>query len=164
MRNQSRGFTLVEALLATALVAVILSSLAFMFQAVVGGWSVQGVRSGVGANVNRAVAAIARDVRNAVEVGSVNANEIRFSADKTTYYVYYLYGPQPTGQYQLKKATLSGGLDGTYAAGSGELIARDILLSGSDLSVNGTVVTIDLTEKRGDNVMRRATKVRPRNV
>jgi prepilin-type N-terminal cleavage/methylation domain len=162
MKKHNKGFTLVELLLSTAMVAVIIGALAFMFQVVVGSWSTQGARAGLGVSVSKAVREMTRDLRNAKEIGSVNANEIRFTADGTTYYIYYLYNT--AGSYQLKKATLLGKIDGTFVSGSGNLIARDILPPPTSTLSAGVPITIDLTAQRGNSIIRSAGKVRPRNI
>jgi prepilin-type N-terminal cleavage/methylation domain-containing protein len=172
MKNTRKGFTLAELLLASVMVAVIIGALAFMFQVVVASWSSQGSRIGLGVSASKAVEEAARNLRGAIEIGSQNANEIRFTADKTAYYIYYLYNASDhypnqftKGLYQLKKTSLSGGLAGTFIYGSGNLVARDIQPPpASAISVSGNIITIDLATKRGDNVIRSAGKVRPRNI
>ena len=91
MKNTRKGFTLAELLLASVMVAVIIGALAFMFQVVVASWSSQGSRIGLGVSASKAVEEVARDLRSAIDIGSQNVNEIRFSADKTVYYIYYFY-------------------------------------------------------------------------
>lgn len=163
-RRATGGFTLVEALLATAMVAAIFWALAVMFQAVAVSWAGQGARVGLGLNAGRAVAAVTRDLRGAMDVLGQTENEIRFSPDKTNYFAYYLYGPLSGGLYQLRRATVSGGAAGTYNAGSGDIVAKNILRPASILSVNGGLVTIDLTEQQTNCSIRRAGMVRPRNM
>ncbi len=172
MKVNDKGFTIAEALLAAAMIAVIIGALAFMFQAAVGGWSAQGSRMGLGVNLNRALVSMERDLHPAVEVASPNANEVRFSADKVNYYIYYLYSPSSgyppnftTGVYQIRKTALTGGLAGTFIYGSGDIIARDIEPApASPISLSGYIVTIDLTAKYGDTSIRQATKVKLRNI
>ena len=172
MKNTNKGFTLAEALLATAMVAVIIGALAYMFQVIVAGWSTQGTRMGLGVGVNKAVEEMARDLHNAKAIVSQYDGELRFTMDDTTYYVYYLYNaadsypPKFTkGLYQVKRAALVGKIDGTFTYGSGNFITRDILPPpSSTLSYSGAVVTINLGAQRGASTIRAATKARPRNI
>ena len=172
MRKMNKGFTLAEVLMVTVMVAVIMGALAYMFQVVVASWSTQGARSGLGVGVNKAVEEMARGLRNAQELGSLNSDEIRFTTDGNTYYIYYLYSPSDhypsqftQTLYQVKKATLTGGIGGTFTYGSGDFITRDVQPPpASELSWLGPVVTIDLSASRGVNTIRAATKVRSRNI
>lgn len=172
MTRSERGFTLVEALLATVMVAIVIGALAYMFQVTVAGWSTQGGRAGLGVNVGKAVEVIARDLRNAKTAASPFPGEVRFTTDDITYYSYYLYNagdsyPPQFGEplYQIKKAVLSDGIDGTFTYGSGDIIATGILPPpSSTLSYDGATVTIDLAGERGESTIRSATKVTPRNI
>jgi len=172
MAKSERGFTLVEALLATAMVAVVVGALAYMFQVTVAGWATQGGRTGLGVNVGKAVQVIARDLRNAKTAESPFPGEVRFTADDVTYYSYYLYNagdsyPPQFGEplYQIKKTVLSGGIDGTFTYGSGDIIATGILPPpASTLSCDGSEVIIDIVGERGESTIRSATKVTPRNI
>lgn len=162
MGKNRRGLTLAELLLAAVMIAAIIGALTFMFQVFLGSWSVQSARMGTGTNVARAVRAMVQDLRGAKEIGSVNANEIRFTKDDTTYYVYYLYNAG--GAYQVKKATLSGGMSGTFPGGSGDLVARDILPPPASTLTAGVPAVIDLTAQRSGSTMRSVGKVSPRNI
>ncbi len=88
--------------------------------------------------------------------------------------IFYLYNaadsyvPPPhfnQTSYQLKKATLSGGIKGTFTYGAGEVIANDVLPpSTSTLSLSSNLITIDLSAKRGDETLRSRTHLRPRDL
>jgi len=172
MKKHNKGFTLAEVLLATAMVAVIIGALAFMFQVVVGSYSTQGSRAGSGASATKAIREMVKELRIAKEAGNIGTNEIRYTMDGNTYYVYYFYNSTDIyppnfnrTSYQIRKAAISGKIDGTFAYGSGDLIARDILPPpASGLSITSPFVTIDLTVRRGNNTMRSASMVRMRNI
>lgn len=170
--KSERGFTLVETLLAAVMVSMVLAVLAYMFQATIAGWSTQGTRTGLGVSVGKAAKEIARDLRKAREAVSNSSGEVRFTENGTDHYIYYLYNATDSypskfkaALYELRKAALSGGIDGTFTYGSGDLIARDILPPpSSTLSVDGTMVKIDLGGQRGPNTIRSVMKVKPRNI
>jgi hypothetical protein len=151
---------------------VIIGLLAFMFQVVLDSWTLQGARTGVGTGITKATREMAGDLRNARGIGSLNSNEIRFTRDGAAYYIYYLYSSADSyppdfkeTTYQLRKAALSGAIGGTFAYGSGDLIARDILPPpASGFSFNTPIVTIDLTARQGNSTMRSVSMVRPRNI
>lgn len=172
MRKRDRGFTLLEVLLVAALGPAIIGMLIFMFQAALATWSAQGSRISLTVGVNRAVREMARDLRDAGAIGSLNSDEVRFTTDNATYYIFYLYNssdPYPAHftntSYQLKKTVLSGGMAGTFVYGSGDLIARDILPPpATNLSFSAPVVTIDLTVQQGNSITRSVGSVKPRNL
>lgn len=145
---------------------------AYIFRAVLLSWASQETRSGIEINLDRGLEEIVRDLREVRQVGSVNNDEIRFTQDQSNYYIYYLYNandsyPPAFNQtlYDLKKATLSGGISGTFTYGSGPIIITNILPPAtSDLSISGNIVSIDLSAKRGDETIRSRTQVRPRNL
>jgi len=172
MKRRDRGFTLLEVLLVAALGPVIIGMLLFMFQVALGTWSARGSRISLAVSLNRATREVSSDLRTAAAVGSLNSDEVRFTADNATYYIYYLYNlsdPYPPHfnrtSYQLRKAVLSGGMSGTFTYGSGDLIARDIVPPpATNLSFSAPVVTIDLTAQQGNNITRSVGMVKPRNI
>jgi prepilin-type N-terminal cleavage/methylation domain-containing protein len=172
MIKRKNGFTLLELLLVIAMGPVIIGMLAFMFQVALDTWSTQGSRIGVAVSVNKATREMARDLRNANAIASQNGNEIRFTTDGTTYYIYYLYNASDSypstfnkASYQLKKAALSVNMTGTFTYGSGDLIARDIVPPPTtNLSISAPIITIDLTAQQGSSVTRSVSTVKPRNI
>jgi len=170
--RSQKAFTLVETLIVAAMVAMIMGALAFIFQVVSSGWSGQGSRAGLDADGIKAASEITGDVRNAMEVACLSSGEIRFSSDGTNYFIYYLYNPLDSypsqfdrDSYQLKKSALSGGINGSFVYGSGDLVARDILPPpASSFSFNGKEAVVDMGLKRGTNSIRSAVKVKPRNI
>jgi hypothetical protein len=135
-------------------------------------WSSQETRTGVDISLDRGIEEIVRDLREARQVSSVNNDELRFTSDLTNYYIYYLYNsgdsyPPSFNQasYQLRKATLSGGINGTFSYGSGDIKLIDVLPPPtSDLSLSSNLITLDLSITRKDETIRSRTQVRPRNL
>ena len=166
-------------MISVALFAVLAVSAVYVFRAVLLSWSSAEERSGIDIALDRAIEEMVRDLREAKEIQSTaGRDEIRFSHDQVTYYIYYLYNasdsyvPPPAFDqttYELRKATLrEGDIDGTFTYGDGQLIMTDILLpTTSDLSEdpdNSNVFIIDLSITRGDEIIRSRTKVKPRNL
>ena len=137
-------------------------------------WTGQERRAGIDTELDRGIEEMVRDLRKAKQVQSTaNYDEIRFRQGTSSYSIYYLYNasdsyfPPPAfnqSTYQLKKETLSGGINGTFTYGSGQTMVNDVLPPPtSDLSFSSNLVTIDLSAKRGDETIRSRTQVRPRN-
>ena len=145
---------------------------ALVFRAVLLSWSSQETRTGIDIALDRGIEEIVRDLRKARQVQSVNNDEIRFTHNLTAYYIYYLHNAADSyppnfsqGSYQLRRAELSGGISGTFTYGSGAIIITEVLPPAiSDLSISASLITLDLSIKRGDETIRSRTQVRPRNL
>lgn len=167
-----RGFTLIELCITVGMVVVMVGVTAYFSRAILLSWSSQETRSGIDISLDRGIEEIARDLREARVAQSVNNDEVRFTQDQSDYYIYYFYNtddayPPVFNQvsYDLKKALLTGGIGGTFTYGSGTIIISDILPPPvSDLSIAGNLVTIDLSAKRNDEVIRSRTEIKPRNL
>ena len=160
-KNTNCAITLFELIMAMTMFAIIAVVVVFIFRAVLLGWDSLEKQAGMRIVFNTSTERLVRDLRQAREISVIN-NEIRFTQDGVNYYVYYLYN---TGNsYKLMKANISGGINGVFTSGSGQLIALDITAPpASSLSVNGNVI-IDLSMSRGSEVMRVKTNVKPRNL
>lgn len=167
-----RGFTLIELIITLIMLVALVGVTAYIFRAVLLSWSSQETRTGVDISLDRGIEEMVRDLRKARQIQTVNNDEIRFTQDQTTYYIYYLYNANNSyppsfnqSSYQLRKATLSGGISGTFTYGSGPIIITDVLPPAtSDLSISANLITMDLSIKRSDETIRSATKVKPRNL
>jgi prepilin-type N-terminal cleavage/methylation domain-containing protein len=165
------GFTLIELVMVFALVVILFLSTAFIFRAVLLSWGSQETRTGIGINLDRGLEEIVRDLREAKEVQSTS-DEIRFRQGQDVFYIYYLYNANDSypltfsqNTYQLKKESLSAGINGTFSFGSGQTIATDVLAPpASDLSLNGSIITLDISLKRGAETIRSRTQLKPRNL
>ncbi len=176
-RRRKKGITLIELMITVVMFAALAVTITYVARAVLLTWYSQEIRGGIGVNLNRGIEDMARDLRKARQVQSTaNYDEIRIRQGTITssYYIYYLYNasdsyvPPPAfnqSSYQLKKATLSGGINGTFTYGSGEVIVNDVVPPPtSDLSLSGNLLTVDLTVTHGDETVRSRTQIRPRNV
>lgn len=166
----TNGFTLIEIIITLIMIVILIATVVYILRAVLLSWSSQETRAGIDIVLDRGIEQVARDLREARQVQSTN-DEIRFTQDQSTYYIYYLFNSADTyppnfsqSLYQLKKATLSGGIGGTFTYGAGDIILNDISAPpASDLSLSGNMVRIDLTAAVKDESIRSRTEVRPRN-
>ena len=183
-----KGFTLVELILVVGMLVAIIIVSAYVFRVVLTNWVSQDARAGIGLVADRAINAVNKDVREATALRQKNLHEIRFTlkdrqSDGTPiaglflHCIYYLYnsadGYPPNfkqSAYDLKRAVLNNvvGTDlttGTFTYGSGALLADGILPpNASDLAVNGSTATVDLSIKKGSETMRTRTSAVARNV
>ena len=176
-----RGLTLIELMIVIVLFIILALVTVYIFRAVLLSWSSQETRTGIDINLDRGIEEVVRDLREAKKVQSTAGyDEIRFTPDESTYYIYYLYNendsyiPPPAfdrDYYELKKAALTDGINGTFTYGGGRIIIRDIVPPGSgidpktDLSIDaGNLITIILKIERADETITSKTEVRPRNL
>jgi len=175
IRNTKYGLTLIELMISVVMFAVLVAVTAYVFRAVLLTWSSQERRAGIDIVLDRGIEEMVRDLREAKEIQSTAGyDEIRFSQDQSSYYIYYLYNasdsyaPPPAfnqAAYELRKALLTGDINGTFTYGSGQIIITDVLPPlTSDLCLSGNIVTIDLSIIRGDESIRSRTEVVPRNI
>lgn len=177
---KKEGLTLIELTIVLVMFAILIGVSTYIFRVVLLSWSGQETRAGININIDRGIEEMARELREAQGVydnydgdGTPN-DEIRFTQNGNTYYIYYfynsgdLYGPPPAftqTSYELRKTTLTGGINGTFIYGAGKIIAEDVLPpTTSDLSVSGNITTIDLSIRRDDETIRSRTQIKSRNL
>ena len=174
-RITNHGLTLIELMISIVMFIILSVSAAYIFRAVLLNWSSQETRTGIDINLDSGIENMVRDLREAKEVQSTASyDEIRFTPDFSSYYIYYLYNsgdsyvPPPAFDqttYELRKATLTGGISGTFTYGDGQIMLTDVLPpTTSDLSLDGNMLTIDISITRGDETIRSRTEVKPRNL
>lgn len=167
-----RGFTLIELMIAILFFVILTGVVAYVFHVILYSWYNQETRAGIDIDIDSATEEAVRDIREAKAVSSVNSDEIRFTADQSNYYIYYLYNADDSyppafdeSSYDLRRAPLTGGISGSFTYGTGKIIVIDVVPPPtSDLSISGNMVTIDLTVTRGGETVRSRTKIRPRNL
>lgn len=169
------GFTLIEVLIVLMLLTITLSLTTNIFKTVLLSWSAENDRAGLKITLERGMAEITSELRQATVVQSVaGRDEIRYTKDGSTFYIYYFYNsadsyvPPPAfdqTSYELRQATLIGGIDGTFTYGSGFLMIRAISApTTSDLSLSGNIITIDLTTITANATVRLRSQITPRNL
>ena len=137
-------------------------------------WSSQTDRIGSDIQLDRAVEETVRDLREARQFQSTaGRNEVRFTTDGLNFFIVYLYSagdsyvPPPAFNqtaYQLRRAALAGGINGTFTYGSGTLLVQGVLPpSTSTISASGNLITLDLSVQRNSETVRVRTQIRPRN-
>lgn len=172
-----RGFTLLELIITIAMFAVMAVVTSYVFRAILLSWSGEEKRAGVKINLYSGIDEMTRQLLEAKKVDSLNNDEIRFTDAASADYIYYLYDanesyPPAFGQdvYELRKAALSGVAGGnlktgTFTYGSGAIIITDVLPPAvSDLSISGSIVTLDLSVSRGSETVKLRTQIKPRNL
>ncbi|MGB2598919.1 MAG: prepilin-type N-terminal cleavage/methylation domain-containing protein [Candidatus Omnitrophota bacterium] len=173
LKNNEKGMTLVEIMIASIIVALLIGAAMTVYIAVLRAWAGQEQRVGISIAADRALSGISQELRSASEVStSVNDDEIRYTNDGSNYYIYYLYNSGDSyppafteSSYQLKHTALTGTINGTFTYGDGRIIATDVLPpTTTDFSFNGSTVTMDISITRGDETIRSKTKISPRNI
>ena len=167
------GVTLIELAIALLLFAVLMTATAMAMNPILLAWSSQQDRMELqrgGAGLEKGL----RDLRLATALQNDANDAVRYTlreSGSSNSYILYLYHasdawPPAYTQtaYQLRKAALTGGINGTFTYGSGDLLARDVKPPAtSDLSVSGSVATLDLTLSRLDETFRLLEKVKRRD-
>lgn len=188
-REMKKGLTLIE-LTITIIMFVILTTVTIsVFRVILLSWSSQETRSGIDINIDIEIEKMVRDLREAREIdddydddGTPN-DEIRFTIEENgldVHYIYYFYNeddsytPPPAfdqDSYELRKATLSGGIGGTFTYGDGQRIMTDIVppTQGenpqTDLSIDAdNLITIILKVTRGDEIITSKTRIKPKDL
>jgi len=170
-----KGLTLIELMIVVVMFVILAAATFFIFRAVLLSWASEETRAGVDVTLDFGIENMVRDLREASQIQSTaDYDEIRFTPDYTNYYIYYLYNaddsyvPPPAFDqttYELRRATLTDGINGTFTYGEGQLIMTDVEPpTTSDLSLSGNIITIDITITRDDETIRSKTEVRPRNI
>ena len=176
-RTTRHGLTLIE-LIITVVMFVILATVAmYIFRAVLLSWSSGQTKAGIDIILDRGVEEMVRDLRGSKDIDSVNDDEVRFTTLDDDYYIYYFYNEEDSyppdfekDLYELRLADLENvvGEDlttGTFNYGDGRIIITDILPPDTtDLSISGSIVTIDMSISRGNETVRSRTEVKQRNL
>ena len=169
-----RGVTLVELIITLLLFALLMSATAIALQPVLLAWASHQDRMELQRSVQQGLERAVQDLRLAGTLQNDVNDAIRYTVRESgvnNSYILYLYHASNTwppaynqSVYQLRKASLTGGINGTFTYGSGTLLMRDIQPpTTSDLSVSGSVATMDLTLSRGNETFRLIRKVKKRN-
>ena len=181
----NRGFTLIEMLIVLFLLAILSGVSGSLFVVSLRAWDSGCIRTGIREDVSYAMEKTVRDLKEMAQ-GSLRKYDsgsgeiehtIRYEdlSDPRKEYVLYLYNADDAtldstyGEdlYDLRKADISEG--DTPATGEGVLILRDLVSpdaasSATALTVDDTLITLDVAVQRGDETVIIRTKVRPRNL
>ena len=174
IRANRSGVTLIELIITLLLFAVLMTAAAMAFNPILLAWSSHQDRMELQRQVQHGLEKAIRDIRLATALQNDANDAIRYTLRESgvsNSYILYLYNASDTWppafnqtSYQLRKASLTGGIGGTFTYGSGDLLMRDIRPpTTSDLSVSGKVATLDLTLARGDETFRLIERVKRRS-
>lgn len=171
------GFTLIELIITIAMLTILVVVMSYVFRAILLSWSGEEKRAGVKINLYSGVEKMTRQLVEAQNVDALNNDEIRFTDIAGAHHIYYLYNASESyppafneDVYELRKATLSGVTGdnlktGAFTYGDGAIIVTDVLPpAASDLSISGSIVTLDLSVTRGSETVKLRTQVQPRNM
>lgn len=166
-----KGLTLIELLLTTAMLAILIFTVGYVF--VVGSnlWSEGYARSDIRGDISQAVELISKSLRQAKSIDDLTESSITFTADlgsgDDTYRV-YLYNAsdgEPNPPYKQQSIYELRWAKGTVSYGSGAILATDIPIpTNIPFSQSNNLITIDLTATRGDETVRIRSNIRPRNL
>ncbi len=172
------GVTLIELVITLLLFAGLMTAVAMSLNPVLLGWSSQLDRMELQRQVQHGLEQAIRDLRPATDFQNDTNHAIRFTVRQsgvTNAYILYLYHASDTwppaytqATYQLREASLTGGIGGTFTYGDGTLYLRDVQPPAtSDLSVSGSgtneVALLDVTLSRGAETYRLLERVKRRN-
>ena len=87
----SKGLTLIELIIAAVMLTVLTGITAYVFIVLLKGWVDSEARTGIDIKLDRGMEEMVRSLREAEDITAINNDEIRFSADPSTHYIYYLY-------------------------------------------------------------------------
>ena len=165
---------MVELMISVALAGVLMTAAAYSMNPILLAWASHQDRMEVQRGSQQGLEKALRDLRLATALQNDSNDAIRFTAQESgvsNSYILYLYHssdswPPAYNQttYQLRKASLTGGIGGTFTYGGGSLLMRNIQPPPtSDLSVSGSVATMDLTLVKSDETFRLIERVKRRN-
>ena len=154
--------------------SALLAATAYALNPVLLAWSSQQDRMELQRQIQHGMEKAVRELRTAVALQDDSDDSVRFTLRESgvnNSYILYLYNAGDTwpaaydqSTYQLRRASLSGGIGGTFTYGAGTLLLRDVKPPPtSDLSVSGSLATLDLTLSRADETFRLLERVKRRN-
>jgi prepilin-type N-terminal cleavage/methylation domain-containing protein len=173
----SRGVTLIELMIVIGMLAALILAGTASFPVVLTTWSEQDDALMIQEDLKHGGEKMIRELRAATAINVAN-DAIRFTerpsntSSTTNDYIFYLYHASDSwipsynqDVYQLRKATLTGGINGTFTYGDGPLYMKRVKPpTTSDLSASGNVITIDLTVQEHDETFRLLQELTPRNL
>jgi prepilin-type N-terminal cleavage/methylation domain-containing protein len=167
------GFTLIEVLVTTVILAVLVFTVGYTFVIGLKIWDEGYTRANMRAKMTQALELVTKNLRQAESIDELTAGSITFTADlgggSASYrvYMYNASDPEPNppytqGTYDLRWAQT------TTTYGSGAVIATDIKRpnppSSNPFSQNGNVITLNFTVEDGGQTVDVRTNVRVRNL
>ncbi len=168
------GFTLIEVLVTTVMLAILVFTVGYTFVIGLKLWNEGYTRTNMRAKMTQALELVTKNLRQASSIDEIIAGSITFTADlgsgSTSYRVYMYHEDDPaaetpyteSGGYQLRWAV------GITTYGSGAIIATNIDKpnppASNPFSQSGNVITMNFTVEDGDHTIDIRTNVRVRNL
>ena len=154
------GLTLIELLVPTAILAILVFTVGYVFVVGLNLWNEGYARSDIRGDISQGMELISKNLRQAKSIDILTESSITFTADlgsgDDTYRV-YLYNsadPEPNPPYTQSSYELRWA-KGTVTYGSGAILARDIAPpTNTPFTQSGNYITIDLTVTRADETLR----------
>ena len=173
MRKQS-GLTILELLFALVLVVFLVTSISMIYVITIKGWDNLGHRSDLHKKLIFGLERIGRDVSEAKDI-AVSNQSLRFTlreAAGDVSYIYYLHNASDSwppnfnqASYNLMRTNLTGGINGTFTYGTGEIIVTNLKPPAfTNMALSGDTATLTLTgqEKNDSITVRQAVCARNR--
>lgn len=165
--------TLVELLIALLLFAVLMTAAAYSLNPILLAWASHQDRMELQRQVQHGLEKSVRELRTATVLQNDANDAIRYTLREggvSNSYILYLYHSSDSWppafsqtRYQLRRTSLNGGIAGTFTYGIGDLLLRDVQPPPtSDLSVAGSVATLDVTLLMADETFRLISRVKRR--
>lgn len=176
--TSEKGFTLLEVMITVLLIIMVTGSISFSYITILKAMDEQSARATTRAGINIALESVVVDLRHAFQVSFEDKSKsIRYQVDESGTKVSYIYywqgqdGSCPSNSfdstliYELKRATLSGGINGTFTCGAGDSIIKNLVSPPtSSIAASGALLTFDLTAKVKTSQLRVGAAVTARNL
>ena len=154
--DNRKGLTLVELIMVMAMMTILTATVCFVYNLHFKTWNEVYTRSLIRGHLSQALELMSDRLLQATSITAFTQNSITFTAD--------LGGGSNTYRLYLYNGSLLSA-EGTITDGSGVVLAANILQpSNPSFTMNGKVITINLTVQKGDQQVTMMTSVRPRNL
>ena len=167
--NNRKSVTLVELIVVTCMMAILTTTIAFVYNLHFKSWNETYTRSVIRGRLSQALALMTNRLLQAQSIDAFTESSITFSADlgngSNSYrlYLYNVNDPQPPPYTQSTYSLLSA--QGVVNDGAGVVLSSDIAQPSSPPFVmTGKAITINLTARRGAEQVTMTTSIRPRNL
>jgi hypothetical protein len=166
--------TLLELIGILFLVVLVLGTLTYTFLAILRATDEQQSRTESRAGLTLRLEEVVREIRPSKQMRLEGNHAVRYTlreGNQDKNYILYLFNPNDTfppafnqDSYELRKAELTGGINGTFAYGDGSLFLKNIAPPpASTVSFSSRQITFEYTAKVKSSQIKLRTSVRARN-
>jgi Tfp pilus assembly protein PilE len=167
--NNRKSLTLVELIMVIGMMGILTATVSFVYNLHFKSWNEVYTRSVIRGRLSQTLELMGNRLLQAQSIDAFTESSITFTADlgsgSDTYrlYLYNANDPNPPPYTQSTYSLLSA--QGAVNDGDGVVLSPDIVQPSSPPFVmNGKVITINLTARRGAEQVTMNTSVRPRNL